>query len=344
MRRTIRLSSGPTVFDFNDDAGPLANGIGYALGTWLDTGRQRAQIEMEQKDKADALARDDQKRQDGLDERQWQHGMDTQRLTLDRQSQDARMQEQSRQGANDLFNMGLQRSDHAAAAADRKRGLDLEEQRNTDSRNESLRHDTGAAIGKMGDWLTGRGQHEKSDGRLAMARAILASSLADPADKEWAREAVGIPQGPPVVAQAGAPADQAQHPVDQTQHPIEHAPEPSSGTGGFMSLRRSGAHGVNTLGDVTGGRWFGQGEASDQPEVDPAPLQRVQQEFIPDSVQFAQGLPEGDRQPFIAQRTKMLQRWAEAKQSGNKDMAAHIQGLLQEQHDIAARMMAQQGR
>lgn len=51
-RRTISLGYQPAHFRFVDDHGPLANGLGYAVGQFMDAGRSRAQIEMEREKQA----------------------------------------------------------------------------------------------------------------------------------------------------------------------------------------------------------------------------------------------------------------------------------------------------
>lgn len=67
-RRTIVIGRQPAQFDFQDDWGPLNNGLAYAAGQFLAAGRDRAQIEtqqqaIEQQARQDQLEREDRNAQ-----------------------------------------------------------------------------------------------------------------------------------------------------------------------------------------------------------------------------------------------------------------------------------------
>ncbi len=93
-RRTIPLGRRSTTFDFQDDAGPLANGLGYAAGQWLASGRDRAMIEMET-EKAEAAKQERlANREQDVDFRQ--QDLELRRLALGQQS-DARQDQLAHQ-------------------------------------------------------------------------------------------------------------------------------------------------------------------------------------------------------------------------------------------------------
>jgi hypothetical protein len=100
-RRTIVLGRQPTSFDFQDDHGPLVNGLAYAAGQWLASGRDRAQIEMQGDAAAAEEARRSAEHADNLALRQ--EDLSLRRLALGQQDEDrqaVRRQTQVRDAAN----------------------------------------------------------------------------------------------------------------------------------------------------------------------------------------------------------------------------------------------------
>lgn len=110
-RRTIAIGNQPSSFQFQDDFGPLNNGLAYAAGQWLASGRDRAQIEMQRDAQAQqaeereqdvgfrtqdmelrrlALSQQDQQRKDALDERKIYHSDQATRYADERKQRKAR--------------------------------------------------------------------------------------------------------------------------------------------------------------------------------------------------------------------------------------------------------------
>ncbi len=85
-RRTIVLGRQPTSIDFQDDHGPLVNGLAYAAGQWLASGRDRAQIEMQGEA---AAAEDERRRMEHADNMALrQEDLSLRRLALGQQEED----------------------------------------------------------------------------------------------------------------------------------------------------------------------------------------------------------------------------------------------------------------
>lgn len=84
-RRTIVIGKQPSAFEFQDDFGPLNNGLAYAAGQWLASGRDRAQIEMQREAQAQQEQTHDTERQQDLSFRN--QDMELRKLALGQQDQ-----------------------------------------------------------------------------------------------------------------------------------------------------------------------------------------------------------------------------------------------------------------
>lgn len=129
-RRTIVIGRQPSAFQFQDDFGPLNNGLAYAAGQWLASGRDRAQIEM-QRDAHDAEQQERQQtRAQDVDFRN--QDLELRRLALD----------QGQQNRQDELSI-------------RREDLDRVKARDASEANAKLRDDMGA-VGKYAlDWIRG---------------------------------------------------------------------------------------------------------------------------------------------------------------------------------------------
>ncbi len=85
-RRTIIIGRQPAQFDFQDDFGPLNNGLAYAAGQFLAAGRDRAQIETQQQAVEQQALRDQLEREDRNAQRQQDVNLRTQDLELRRKA------------------------------------------------------------------------------------------------------------------------------------------------------------------------------------------------------------------------------------------------------------------
>lgn len=129
-RRTIVIGRQPPAVEFQDDFGPLNNGLGYLAGQWLAAGRDRAQIEMQREAKSQEDTQRQQDRAQDVDFRRQDLGL--RRLALE-QGQENREEE-----------LGIRRDE-----LKRQQGRDAAEA------GAKLRDDIGA-VGKYAlDWLRG---------------------------------------------------------------------------------------------------------------------------------------------------------------------------------------------
>ncbi len=92
-RRTIRLGRNPASFSFEDDEGPLVNGLAYAASQFLNAGRDRAELEMNRDEAAAEAAH--RANRDRVSDDHW-----TQDFDLRKQQADAHQQQMEAGNAN----------------------------------------------------------------------------------------------------------------------------------------------------------------------------------------------------------------------------------------------------
>lgn len=106
-RRTIVIGRQPAQFDFQDDFGPLNNGLAYAAGQFLASGRDRAQIETQRQAQESEAVQGDQE----LDLRK--QDLELRRLALEGQNEDRRIGRE--QQAEEIRNRKVANAADAAA-------------------------------------------------------------------------------------------------------------------------------------------------------------------------------------------------------------------------------------
>lgn len=278
-RRIIRVNTGPVLYDFNDDAGPLANGIGHALGTWLRTGQDRAKIEMQREREANAQARADSATQ-WLRGRQQQQ--DERQARMDELAIEDRTYSRGRQEKLDA-----DAQDREAWQREQQLGASFRADREFESRDADRQADNArATMGMLGngaakivDWLRpgsdrpGGGMSDIERDRERAARILASTGFGvSKEDRAWARQVLGITPKAPAAAPGAAP-DAAPAPAPAPEEQPAPAPAPGGSTG-FLertgrALGRSGLPVLSPVANIFG--WL-KGDAANAAPA-PAPEQ-----------------------------------------------------------------------
>ncbi len=226
-----------------DDSQQDSAGAMRALANIFRTPHDVAQLKGQQKAQQDEF--DHRTQQEQLAQA-WKEKEFDRQAFMDQNKLDAEQQAQATAAMKEMF----AGQDRQATNDYQNKRLDIDQQVANDHRNQAWRDDMGSVLKGLGEQFFGKpsaqrtnagtGWHQSSDGKFFRTTETGMMEIYDPETKQTMRQDTNAPP-------SSAPVKPT---FDQPSAPMV---APSSG------MRPSGKPGINSLGDLLGLRWFGNG-------------------------------------------------------------------------------------